>query len=248
MWLGMSKRKIWLIKWIIGGKAMKRVAGRLLVLSILVIVLSALTGCQSMFGPTEPGKKTMLFNGKDMSGWKLFIPDKNADVNKIWSVRDGVIHCEGKPNGYIRTQAEYKNYKLHMEWRWPDEPSNSGVLLHSSGRDKVWPRCIECQLKAVSAGDFVLMNGTGITVGGRDMQDVNKQFVVIKKREPSSERPAGQWNSYDIYCDEDIIRCYVNDVFQNVGTEATDTSGWICLQSEGGPIEFRNIYIEPLGE
>ena len=53
-------------------------------------------------------------------------------------------------------------------------------------------------------------------------------------------------NSYDIYCDQDVIRCYVNGVLQNVGTNASDTSGWICLQSEGGPIEFRNIYIEPL--
>jgi len=227
---------------------MKRVAKRLLALSVLIIILSALMGCQGMAGPTEPIERIMLFNGKDMTGWKLFTPDKDADVNKIWSVRDGVIRCEGKPNGYMRTKAAYKNYKMHLEWRWPDEPSNSGVLLHSSGEDKVWPRCIECQLKGGNAGDFVLINGTGITVDGRNRQDVNKQFVVIAKKQQSSERPAGKWNRYDIFCDEDVIRCYVNGVLQNAGTMATDTSGWICLQSEGGPIEFRNIYIEPLGE
>lgn len=77
------------------------------------------------------------------------------------------------------------------------------------------------------------------------MQDTEKQFVVAKKKAPSSEKPAGQWNAYDIHCDGDIIRCYVNDVLQNEGTAATITSGWICLQSEGSPIEFRNIYIEP---
>ena len=233
-------------KRIIGGKTMRRVAERLLVLSVLVIILSALMGCQGMFGPTEPSKKIMLFNGKDFTGWKLFIPDESIDVNKIWSVRNGVVRCEGKPNGYMRTKAEYKNYKLHLEWRWAGEPTNSGVLLHSSGQDKVWPRCIECQLKAGSAGDFVLINGTGVTVDGRDRQDVNKQFVGVTKKEQSSEKPPGQWNSYDIYCDQDVIRCYVNGVLQNAGTNASDTSGWICLQSEGGPIEFANIFIEPL--
>ena len=225
---------------------MKRIAERLLGLSVLMMILSTVTGCQGMFGPTEPNKKIMLFNGKDMSGWKLFIPDENIDVDEIWSVRNGVVHCKGKPNGYMRTKDTYKNYKLHLEWRWPGEPTNSGVLLHSSGEDKVWPRCIECQLKGGSAGDFVLINGTGITVDGKDMQDVNKQFVSVKKKQKSSEKPSGQWNSYDIYCDEGDIRCYVNDVLQNTGTDASDTSGWICLQSEGGPIEFRNIYIEPL--
>ncbi len=225
---------------------MKRIAGRLLVLTVLVMILSTLAGCQGMFGPTEPGKKIMLFNSRDMTGWKLFIPDENINVNNVWSVRNGVVRCKGKPNGYMRTKAQYKNYKLHLEWRWPGEPTNSGVLLHSSGKDKVWPRCIECQLKAGSAGDFVLINGTGITVDGTDRQDVTKQFVSVKKKQQSSEKAPGQWNSYDILCDEGGIRCYVNDVLQNIGTDASDISGWICLQSEGGPIEFRNIYIEPL--
>jgi len=240
------KGKISIEKWIIGGKTMKRVAGRLLILSVLVVIFSTLAGCQGVTGPIEPSQKTMLFNGKNLAGWKLFIPDESIDVNKIWSVRNGVVYCVGKPNGYMRTKDAYKNYKLHLEWRWTGEPSNSGVLLHSSGEDKVWPRCIECQLKGGSAGDFVLINGTGITVDGRDRQDVSKQFVSIKKKQQSSEKPAGQWNRYDIHCDQDVVRCFVNGTPQNVGINASDTSGWICLQSEGGPIEFRNIYIEPL--
>lgn len=240
------KGKISVEKRIIGGKTMRRVAERLLVLSVLVIILSVLMGCQGMNGPIEPSKKIMLFNGKDFTGWKLFIPDKEIDVNKIWSVRNGVVRCEGKPNGYMRTKNKYENYHLHLEWRWVGEPTNSGVLLHASGQDKVWPRCIECQLKAGSAGDFVLINGTGITVDGRDRQDVNRQFVGVTKKQQSNEEPAGRMNYCDIYCNNDTIRCYVNGVLQNEGTKATDTSGWICLQSEGGPIEFANIFIEPL--
>ena len=213
-------------------------------LGIVSILLSTLTGCQQ--GMSQPRQKIMLWNGKDFSGWKLYIPDKDVDVNKVWSVRDGVIYCMGKPNGYMRTKSIYSNYRLHLEWRWPDEPANSGVLLNASGEDHVWTKCIECQLKAGSAGDFVLMNGAGLTVDGKDMQNVEKQFVVIPKKQQSSEKAAGQWNVYEIKCGRDSISCYVNGVLQNEGSTPTITNGWICLQSEGGPIEFRNIFIEPL--
>jgi hypothetical protein len=159
----------------------------------------------------------------------------------------------------MRTKTTYADYRLHLEWRWPENPTNSGVLLHASGPDQVWPLTIECQLKSGSAGDFVLINGPGITVDGEDRQNKDKQFVSVKKKQASSEKPAGQWNEYDILCDGDTIVCRVNGVLQNEGTAATITSGvlqnegtaatitsgWICLQSEGSPIEFRNIYVEP---
>jgi len=225
---------------------MRQVVSRLFAVSILVVLLSVLAGCQGMPGPVTPREKIMLWNGTDFTGWKLFIPDETIDVRDIWSVKDGVVHCKGKPNGYMRTRRKYSNYQLHVEWRWPGEPTNSGVLLHSSGEDKVWPRTIEAQLKAGNAGDFVLINGTGVTVDGRDMQNVEKQYVVIAKKAKSSEKAPGQWNTYDIVCKSDTIAVTVNGGLQNLGTKATDTSGWICLQSEGSPIEFRNIYIKPL--
>ena len=76
--------------------------------------------------------------------------------------------------------------------------------------------------------------------------DTNEQFVKVPKKEDSSENPPGQWNSYDILCHGGTIINRVNGILQNTSTKATETSGWICLQSEGSPIEFRNIYIEPL--
>jgi hypothetical protein len=221
---------------------MSKVAGRLLC-GISAVSFLVLAGCQS--GPGSH-QKVMLWNGKDLSGWKPFASDGDIPLNQIWSVRGEAIHCTGQRNGYLRTEGKYANYHLHVEWRWPGEPANSGVLLHAAGPDKVWPRCIECQLKAGSAGDIVLMNGAGITADGRDWQDASKQFVAIRKKEASSEKPPGQWNTYDIHCQKDTIRCFVNGVLQNEGTRATQSIGWICLQSEGGAIEFRNIYIEPL--
>lgn len=210
-----------------------------LVTTVMALAILTMAGCASH-------KRVALWNGKDFSGWKLFVEDENVDVNKVWSVRNGVIHCKGQPNGYMRTQADYSDYKLHLEWRWVEQPTNSGVLLHASGPDKVWPRCIESQLKSGNAGDFVLIGGTGISVGGRFIQDVSKQYVIVPKKQESSEKAPGQWNTYDIICRGDTILNYVNGVLQNKGTNATEASGKICLQSEGSPIEFRNIYIELL--
>ena len=117
------------------------------------------------------------------------------------------------------------------------------MFVYAGGSDRVWPVCIECQLKAGSAGDFVLMNGAALTVDGTERRNPAQQFVSIKKKNPSNEKPAGQWNSYDIECRDGSVRCLVNGVLQNEGTQADPSSGWICLQSEGGPIEFRNLYL-----
>jgi hypothetical protein len=223
---------------------MKRTAGKVLVVIVMTALVAGLLGCG---GPVMPKEKIMLWNGKDFTGWKLYLPpDAGVDVKDVWSVKDGVVHCKGKPNGYMRTEKEYADYHLHLEWRWVEKPTNSGVLLHAQGPDKVWPQCIEAQLKAQSAGDFVLIGGSGITVDGQDKQDVTKRFVSIPKKKPSNEKPAGQWNSYDIHCCKGgCIKIFVNGELQNEGVKATLKSGWICLQSEGSPIEFRSIYIQP---
>ena len=225
---------------------MKDVAGKLLGLRILVAGLAVLSGCHGGGGSLAPREKVDLFNGKDFTGWKLHVDEEGVNVDDVWSVKDGVVNCKGVPNGYMRTEAKYRDYVLHVEWRWVGQPTNSGVLLHSSGEDKVWPRTIEAQLKAGNAGDFVLINGTGVTVDGKDWRNVEQTYVSVPKKEKSSEKPAGQWNAYDIICKGDTITLYVNEVLQNKGTGVTDTSGWICLQSEGREIEFRNIYVKPV--
>ena len=107
-----------------------------------------------------PDKRIDLWNGKDFAGWDKFIPDKDVDVSTVWMVKDGILHCTGVPIGYIKTKDLYANYKLTVVWRWPAEPGNSGVLLHMSEPDEVWPKCIEAQLKTTNAGDFYLIGGT----------------------------------------------------------------------------------------
>ena len=187
-----------------------------------------------------PQERIDLWNGKDFNGWKLFIPDETVDTTTVWTVRDGLLHCAGVPNGYIRTEEDYTNYKLFVEWRWPEEPGNSGVLLHMSGPDKVWPKSIEAQLHSGDAGDIWLIEGTEIK------EHTDKANRRIQKRDESSEEVPGEWNKYEITCTGDVIQLKVNGVLQNTGTEASVQSGKICFQSEGKPIEFRAIYLEPL--
>lgn len=190
-------------------------------------------------------KKTMLFNGKNLDGLVGYLPNK-ADIAGNWSVKNGHLRCEGKNVGYIRTVDRYANYHLHVEWRWPEKPSNSGVLLHRQGPDTSFPNCIEAQLANGSAGDLVMMSGGALTVDGKRI--VAKKFAVAKKKMKSNEKPAGQWNAYDIVCNGGSITIMVNGQKQNGGVEAKPASGHIALQSEGSPIEFRNVYVEPVAK
>jgi len=209
------------------------------------LLLTVTTFAADKSKPVVVKKKTMLFNGKNLDGLIGFLPAK-GEIAGNWSVTDGVLRCEGKKVGYIRTVDSYADYKLHVEWRWPEQPSNSGVLLHRQGPDQSFPLCIEAQLKSGSAGDLVMMSGGALTVDGK--QIVAKKFAASPKKKPSNEKPAGQWNAYDIVCNKGAITIIVNGKKQNAGVEAKPAGGHIALQSEGSPIEFRNVYVEPISE
>jgi len=191
-----------------------------------------------------PKAKTMLWNGTDFTGWKRFLPDASKNVEDTWSIADGVLRCAGKPVGYMRTETSYADYHLHVEWRWPATPGNNGVLVHMSGQDVVWPRSLECQLASGSAGDFWVIGGFEHAEHSKGGDRVQGRRVL--KLHDSSEKPLGEWNQYDIICKDDWVVVLTNGVLQNVATQCSDKSGRICLQSEGAPIEYRNIWIEPL--
>ena len=97
---------------------------------IFVFVLFIAMSCKD--------NKEYIFNGKNLDGWKIYVEDPSVDPNKFFYVNDGMIETVGVPAGYLRTEKEFKNYKLHLEWRYPEEPLNSGVLLHVTGPDLIW--------------------------------------------------------------------------------------------------------------
>lgn len=197
----------------------------------------AITSCK----PTTQN----LWNGIDFNGWKFVLANDSVSPENVWSVNDGVIHCKGTPNGYMRTEEQYSDFELEVEWRWPEKPGNSGVFLNAQLPDKVWPNCIECQLEAGNAGEFILIGPGSLRIG--DSLHVCKDiFLRLPKKEESSEKPAGEWNHYKIRCTGEQITCYVNGILQNHGTDPSLKQGYICLQSEGAPIEFRKIILTPI--
>ena len=213
-------------------------------ITVSALLLVSIVTASEQSTPVVPKEKMMLWNGKDFTGWKLFLRDPAADVMKTWSVTNGLLRCTGKPSGYMRTETPYADYHLHVEWRWPEKAGNNGVLVHMSGEDKVWPKSLECQLHSGNAGDFWVIGGLEFAEHAKGGSRVKGRRTI--KLKDSSEKPLGQWNTYDIICKDDWIVVLVNGVLQNVGTKCSDKSGKICFQSEGAVIEYRNIYIEPL--
>jgi hypothetical protein len=214
---------------------------RAMVTLAMVLFVVSLAAAAELVVPKE---KIMLWNGEDFTGWKLFLADQAADVTKTWSVQNGVLRCEGEPRGYMRTLTAYADYHLHVEWRFPGKPGNNGVLVHTSGEDKVWPKSLECQLHSGNAGDFWVIGGVETAEHAKGGSRVRGRRTI--KLKDSSEKPVGQWNAYDIICKDDWIVVMVNGVLQNVATKCSEIGGTISLQSEGAVIEYRNIYIEPV--
>ena len=180
-----------------------------------------------------------LFNGKNLSNWVFQLKDPAVDPSTVFTVQNGVIHIKGDPFGYMRTKDEYSEYKLHVEWRYPGEASNSGVFIHAQIPDTIWLKCFECQLKSGNAGDFVCMNGA-------KMNEMKNNSRVVNKMAPSSEKPVGEWNAMEVTCKSNTIEVYVNGTLQNKATGISETKGHICLQSEGKDVEFRNVFITNL--
>ena len=192
-------------------------------------------------------QKESLFNGKNLDGWTIFVDETIISPDDFFYVNDGMIECAGVPMGYLRTIKEYSDYHLHIEWRYPENPTNSGVFLHTSGPDLIWPAHYQGQLKHENAGDFIV-HGVGVSATIGDTVYVSSDTLkpLIPKLNPTNENPAGEWNSYDITCTGSTIELRVNSLLQNTATKCSLTSGGIGLQAEGSKIQYRNLWIEPL--
>ena len=181
--------------------------------------------------------KSELFNGKDLSGWECFVdPSSGVAASDVYSVVDGNIRIAGQPFGYLRSAEKYGDMTLHAEWRWVGEGTNSGLFVRVQDGDMLWPNAIECQLCSGKAGDFVMLGGSKI----REIECVEE--FPVKDRVGDFENPVGEWNVAEVVCKGNKITVYINGKLQNECT-CDSTEGYIALQSEGGPLEFRNIYI-----
>ena len=167
---------------------------------------------------------------------------------------DGVLKCEGKPFGYIGTKKTYKNFKMSLQYCWPEgvKPTNSGVFLRINDQTKesFLPRGFEVQLAHKSAGDLWAFHGMKIAgPKNRLVENPNSEIggsMSGAKRVEDAEKEAGQWNTLDILCDGSLVVVCLNGKIVNWTNDAETTPGKVGLQSEGGPILFRNCTITEL--
>jgi len=194
-----------------------------------------------------------LFNGKDFTGWTFHLRQpkdgKKVDPKDVWSVADGYVRCIGKPNGYMATEKEYGDYVLKVKWRFPADSKggNSGVLLHVQDY-KYWPTSVEAQLQSDRAGDFWLIYPPDVKLDVDPKRQDPKQarhYFRLETKDPV-EKPFGEWNQYEITCHDGDIRLAVNGTFVNEGKSGSLKKGRIALQSEGAPIEFKDIEIKEM--
>lgn len=206
----------------------------------------------------DTGGFTPLFNGKGLAGWKAFGratkdgPTTPIDPKQTWTVSDGVLKCTGKPTGYLITEKEYANYVLRLKWRYPKElkAGNSGVLVHCQKEDKVWPVCVEAQLRSGRAGDLWLQTAAEVKLtvdpARRDPGDKTMRHIWRTPKDDNIERPFGDWNEYEITCKGGDITVAVNGKVVNGGKDCNLTKGRIALQAEGTEIQFKDIEIETM--
>jgi len=159
-------------------------------------------------------------------------------------VTNGLIHCTGKPVGYLRTTGIYSNYFLTVVWRFvkiAPKADNTGILVHIQPGDKVWPQCVQVQGKHTRQGDLFLMEGAE----AKEHKGMDKNTPVPLQGD-SVEVPVGEWNKAETICVNGKVESFINGKFVNEITECTINSGFIGIQSEGGEIEIRSIDYCPL--
>ncbi|MBA4683921.1 MAG: DUF1080 domain-containing protein [Planctomycetes bacterium] len=185
------------------------------------------------------GEGELLFNGRNLDGWDAFL-NGSETKDQVWSVKDGILTCKGTPAGYIYTQKDYQDFVLELDWRWDPvtkKEGNSGVLFRKIGEHKVWPRSIEAQLMSKNAGDFWNIGEFVMTA------DPGRTNGRNTKKTEMAEYPVGEWNRYEIHCIGGTVTLIVNGKVVNQATDCEQVAGPICLQSEGTPIQFRDIRI-----
>ncbi len=184
-----------------------------------------------------------LFNGKDLDGWAFDVIDDRTPGEDIWSVKDGILVCTGRPPAVMRTSEEYENYELVVEWAWKGKkPGNSGVLVHASTPREmfVWPKSIEVQLRHGDAGDFWTIGESLETQGKQE----GRRF--LRQVEDDPEKPVGEWNTLVVRCEGNTISVKVNGVTVNEARNVSTSRGAICVQAESAEIHFRKIELTPL--
>ena len=198
----------------------------------------------------EPAQWVSLFNGEDLTGW--------VDVNtspETWSVKDGILICHGDPIGVMRTERQFENFILHIEWRHMEAGGNSGVFAWANPTNTPgsnFPKGMEVQMLELEWPNLNPRNGKPNHIGyiSGELFGVNGLKAVPDnprgERSMSKElrcKGKGEWNVYDVVFVDGTIKMAINGKFVNGMSRSTQKKGYLCLESEGAEIHFRNIRV-----
>ncbi len=221
-------------------------------IAVVVVAALAVAGANRGSGGPVPEFRE-LFNGKDLSGWINVNTDKDT-----WSVRDGVLVCSGHPIGVMRSASQYENFVLHIEWKHIEPGGNSGVFVWSNavpGEKNRLPDGVEVQMLELDwvnlhktdgeTPPIAYVHGELFGVGGVTTVPDNPRGSRSRSIENRC-KGRGEWNIYDVVGIDGVIKLAVNGKFVNGISRSSQKKGYICLESEGAEIHFRNIQIMEL--
>ncbi len=213
-----------------------------------------LTGCLTLLATiaflpqaclAEEGFRPM-FNGKDLSGWVL----TNTPA-ETWRFEEDRLVCSGKPIGEIRTAKMYQNFVMELEWRHMVPRGNAGIFVWAddiTSRGVPFHRGIEVQVLENAYGNnrSHTTHGDIFPIHGATMTPINGRGGRRAFPTESRSNPSPQWNHYRIECRDGEISLAVNGKVVTRGTDCVPRKGYICLESEGGVVHYRNVRIREL--
>lgn len=235
---------------------------------MLAAVVSISVSSPRVTNAKEPAAAPRAFVDGNGPGWKTMTGDDFVNVNcepDTWTWKGGAVHCTGKPVGVIRTKKKVTNFEMVVQWRHLRSAGNSGVFVWvpekslTSLKPGSLPAGIEVQVldhgyvenyekKTGKKATGFTSNGDVFPVGGSDMKPFAPVAPNGKRSFPSKNLSHGinHWNHYYIRCINGEVRLWVNGEEVSGGTNCTPATGFLCLESEGSPIDFKNIRIREL--
>ena len=202
-------------------------------------------------------------------GWKSLSLSDFDNVNgepDTWSEKDGLISCTGKPVGVVRSKKTIKNVELIVEWRHLRSGGNSGVFFWAPEsafegivKGKLPKGGIEVQIldhgytekfekSTGKKADWFTTNGDVFPVKPSKMEPFPPISPDGSRGFPRKNRSKGinEWNHYYVRAINGEVRLWVNGEEVSGGANCEPRDGYLCLESEGSPIEFRNLRIREL--
>jgi hypothetical protein len=204
---------------------------------------------------TETKSVDYFKNQKSQTPIRWVEVNTNADT---WSVKGDELKCTGHPIGVMRSERQYENFVLHVEWKHIEPGGNSGVFVWSSAipdetsrlPDGVEVQMLELDWVKLNVRDGVVppiayVHGELFGVGGVETVPDNPRGTRSRSIENLC-KGRGEWNTYDVVCVDGVIKLSVNGKFVNGIAKASQKKGYLCLESEGAEIHFRNFSLVEL--